>query len=208
MRARAGLALLLVGMWVGAAQAEQVACGNTSQFQRLYNSDPTKVTDPACTVHPKPTTQAERDAQQAQVTLVETFHAAGTLRYLKVPNGWVEEKTQTEKDQVDAAVAADAALTQAYQQELTNQDLCNATALQTITDRVQAQHDNLAASIQQRHDATAAQIDGIATANLASLKAMGNRLNDDLAQGIGILNDRLAQSVTTLARCLRAARGR
>lgn len=207
MRRRAGLALLLALLMGGIAQAEQVVCGDTTQFQRLYSSDPTKVTDATCTVHPKPTSQAQRDAQEAQRVLAETFQAAGTLRYLKVVDGWIVEKTQAEKDAVDAALAAQEALAVQYQQELTTQDLCSPVLLQQITDAVQAQHDSLAATIQQQHDDNAAAITAIAAVNLTTFKAALNTINNSMAQGLGVLNDRLATSVSKLARCIRAARG-
>lgn len=209
MTGRAGLAaLLLVLIGAVGAHAALVNCGTPEQFSHQYLSDPSQVHDPTCTALPKPTSQAERDAQQAQQALVQQFRQAGTLYYLKVVDGLVVEKTQAEKDAVDAARALQQQAATNYQQELTTQELCNTAALQQISSRMQTRHDNLATTIQTKHDDLAAQIDAIATANLAALKGGLHALNDALAQGLGKLNDREAKDVEEVARCLRAARGR
>jgi hypothetical protein len=208
MMARAGLAALLLVCLTGVAQAALVNCGTTDQFSRQYLSDPTQVTDPTCTALPKPKTQAERDAQQAQHTLVQQFQQAGNLRYLKVVGGLVVEKTQAEKDQVDAALALEQQAATNYQNELSTQELCNTAALQAISTRMQTRHDTAATQIQTQHDTLDAQIEALTTANLATMKTGLKALNDALALGLNKLNDRETKDVEEVARCLRAARGR
>jgi hypothetical protein len=205
---RAGLALLLVLVGAGVGHTAQVICGDTQQFQRLYYTDPSQVQDVLCTVWPKPTSQAQRDAQQAQDALAKSFQASGTLYYLKVVNGLIEEKTQTEKDAVDTAIALNEAAAVVYSDELNNKDSCNSASLQVITSRMQTRHDNLATSIQAKHDSNDTAIDGIAAANLAALKQGLKLLNDTMAQGMNALNDRETADVEMVARCQRAARGR
>ena len=208
MRRRAGLAaLLLTLVWSAMASAEFVICGTAQQFTRAFSADPTQVTDPTCTVFPKPTNQAQRDAMEAQKALIQSFMDAHTLRYLKVINGQAVEKTAGEKQAVDDAIAADVAVATEYQQELANQDLCNTASLSTITSRIQTLHDNLETTINTKHDDNATAIAAIAAANLASLKGGLNTLNDSMALGLKALNDRYSNEVTVIARCFRAFRG-
>lgn len=207
MRHIAAVTLLFVLAWTAPVWAELVNCGTPAQFFRQYADDPTHVTDPVCTVIPKPTTPEQRQLYDAQQALVEQFRAAGTLRYLKVEGGLVVEKTPTEKADIDAQITASQALATTFTQELQAQELCNALTLDDLTARIAQRRATRAQAIHDQHAATLATINALTTANLTTLKDGLKAVNDALAQGLGALNDREAEDLTILARCLRAARG-
>jgi hypothetical protein len=101
----------------------------------------------------------------AQVALIQSV---GRYDYLKVVSGLVVEKTQGEKDAVDAAKAAQAALLADLHTELASSATCNAGDLATVNSRLATRKATLDA-----------QIDGIAAANLTTLKAGLHGVVDD-----------------------------
>lgn len=129
--------------------AEDVVCGDASQMSRYLRSiDPSRVTDPTCTLISKANTGSQR-------ALVESL----PLRYLKVIGGLATAKTQAEKDAADAVVADQQAASQVFVDEATNSDFCNTVTFATLENRL----DTLAAALQTDIDATT----NIATAKVA-----------------------------------------
>lgn len=114
------LALLVcLGIFSAQAAAEDFACGDSAGLTRYIPSiDPSKVQDGTCTVISKANTPTQR-----------VLIAATPLRYLKVVDGLAVEKTQGEKDAVDAAITAAQAARQALLDEIATQDVCAAATL-------------------------------------------------------------------------------
>jgi hypothetical protein len=151
--------LIVLGLlWPCLVGAEDFVCGDATLMTRyLPSMDPSRVTDGTCTQISKANTPAQRALVQATPP-----------RYLKVVGGLAVEMTQPEKDAVDAASAAQAAVRQLLLDELTTSATCNADTLATVNTRLATRKATLDA-----------QIDGIAAANLASLKAGLHGVVDD-----------------------------
>jgi hypothetical protein len=153
---------LLVLLTPFVVHAELAVCFFTarplgSQFSYNPSIDPSKVTDPACSVVTKASGQTD-----AQLALIHsTIRGAPAPKYLKVVGGLAVAMTTGEQDAVDADLAAKAAAQQAYVDEVSNQDFCNVADLTAVDAKVDAFY---AAS--QATMTTALQ----AATNLATLK--------------------------------------
>lgn len=134
MRWACGVLLLCL---VTVAHAEDFVCGdgvrpqcaNTTGATRYIRSvDPSQVTDPTCAVIP----EAETAVQRQLIETVAASHAHGRC-HLKVVAGLAVEMSQGEKDTVNVAIQAIADERQAYEDAVTNNDLCSATLAELDT---------------------------------------------------------------------------
>jgi hypothetical protein len=124
------LVLLLVPL---VASAELAVCFNASrplgsQFSHNPSVDPTKVTDPNCSVVTKASGQTA-----SQLALINsTIRGAPAPKYLKVVSGLAVAMTTGEQDAVDADLAAKASAQQLFQDEATTQDFCSSATLAAV----------------------------------------------------------------------------
>ncbi len=103
-----------------------------SQFSYNPSIDPSKVTDPSCSVVTKASGQTE-----AQLALIHsTIRGVPAPRYLKVVGGLAVAMTTGEQDAVDTFLAAQAGAQQVYLDEVANQDFCNVADLTTVDAKV------------------------------------------------------------------------
>lgn len=162
------LGMLLVGTPV---HAGFYVCGDASQLQQAFYDDPSsaRAQSPGCTSVP-----AEK--VDAQVQLIQSFlpplMVPGRLDYLKVLAGLATEKTQGEKDALDAAILAQQQAAAALANERATNVFCNQQDVNSGT-----------TAIQQRKDALYAKIDQISTVNVATMKAGLKQVVDELATG-------------------------
>lgn len=156
------LALVFL-LWPALAQAAMFICGDPTTFRGHVFADASQ--PPTC-----PAPYGLSQVPKAETAAQEALIAAFPKYYLKVvgtaPNGLVAEKTQAEKDAVDAAILAKQEEQQAYEDAATNNDLCNAT-LDQLTAAKDTLMNNLLGDI--------AGITNIAT-NQAELTDMMTRL--------------------------------
>ena len=160
-------------LWAGLAHAALFVCGDATQFFSAQFADP--ATPPAC---PAPFTRAEVSTGDTpgQQTILS---GAIPKRYLKVVGGLVVEKTQGEKDAVDAALAAAQATQEALETEANDPNCRNVRLEQLDTF-----FDTLATNLQ-------GDIDGIS--NIATAKT-------ELADAF----QRVVVVLRKLAKCVRA----
>ena len=119
------------------ASAEYFICGTETQFRRQVYADLTQMTDATCSLVP-----------EADIATQELLRTTVAYRYLKVvgappTEGRLTEKTQGEKDAVDAALVAVDALRQSYLNEVANDNFCTLTNLAAITTRMETEFDAL-----------------------------------------------------------------
>ncbi len=150
-----GLLLLLVP---ALAQAEFFVCGDSNSLQQVFYRDLSLSRPGNCSA----VAEGSIAAQLALMASVVRFD------YLKVVSGLAVEKTQGEKDAVDAAIAATNAAIAAVASELSGSTTCNAADLATVNSRLATRKATLDAAI-----------DGIAAANLTTLKAGLHGVVDD-----------------------------
>jgi hypothetical protein len=113
------------------AWGEDFTCGDTTKLHRYSHAvDPTRV-EPC----PAPYVLAEIPHPQigAQRSLYNQHAHAGTVRYLKVVEGLMVEKTQAEKDAVDLPLQQQAAAHAVAQQEVQTNEVCANHTLTEIT---------------------------------------------------------------------------
>lgn len=144
-------------------------CGDTNQLTQAFYDDPTSPRANAPTCNAVPATQVD-----AQVALIQSFLPPhmnpGRLDYLKVLAGLATEKTQAEKDAVDAALQAQRDAQQALATERATNIFCNQQDVNAGTNAIAA-----------RKAALYAQIDAISTLTLATFKAGLKGVVDELA---------------------------
>lgn len=161
------------------AQAAMFICGDPTTFRGHVFADASQ--PPTC-----PAPYGLSQVPKAETAAQEALIAAFPKYYLKVmgtpPDGLVTEKTQAEKDAVDAAILAKQEEQQAYDDAATNNDLCNATL-----DELAAAKNTLASNLQ-------GDIDGIS--NIATAKT---ELTDMMT--------RLVNALDKLMRCIRGRAG-
>lgn len=162
--------LLLLGVaWWGVplAQAEFYVCGDTTQMTQAFYRDPSFDRPANCNLVPAPQVDA-------QVHLIQSFFPPqmnpSRPDYLKVLAGLATEKTQAEKDAVDAALLAQQQAAQELANERASNIFCNQQDVNAGTN-----------AIAQRKTALYAQIDAISTLNLGTFKAALKGVVDELA---------------------------
>jgi hypothetical protein len=135
MRYLLALAFVLLGS--APAFAELAVCFHSvrllgSQFSHNPSVDPSKVTDPNCSV-----VTAASGQTASQLTLINsTIRGVAAPRYLKVVSGLAAQMTTPEMDAVDADIAARLAAQQVYTDEVNNQDFCNVADLAAVDAKV------------------------------------------------------------------------
>lgn len=158
---------LLLSVWSVPASAEFYVCGDATTFTQAFYRDPSVQRPANCSLVPQAQMQAQLDliasVQPPQMT-------PSRYDYLKVPAGLAVMKTQAEKDQVDAAIAAKAAEQQALAQERSTNIFCN-------QDNVNAGTDAIAARKTELYN----KIDTIQNVNVATIKAGLKQVVDELA---------------------------
>lgn len=151
------------------AAAELYVCGDASTFTQAFYRDPTAQRPPTCSLVPA-------GQVQAQLELIASVQPPqmnpARYDYLKVPAGLIVIKTQSEKDAVDAALAAKAAEQQELAQERATNVFCNQQNIDAGT-----------TAIAQRKAELYAKIDTIQAVNVATMKAGLKQVVDELAVG-------------------------
>jgi hypothetical protein len=205
------LVFLLVCCLPLTAWAEDLLCASGPTVTRYLTSrDPSSVQDDSCTVIPKNQVMNQRavlDNIRAQFGTL--YHSRNPLLYVKASGGLMipmtGDATSGEIGTVNATVDAATATQQAFVDEVSGQDFCNATTLGTVTTRLATVHDTLEATINAGHDTVQTTIDAT-TLTLASVKASMTTMNNGTAAGLRQVNDTYAIAVRKLARCLLALR--
>lgn len=167
MFTRLVLTLSLFMVCAHTAHAEFYVCGDANTFTQAFDRDPSYSRPPNCTL-------VSNGAVAQQKAFIASFAPPAMIParydYLKVPAGVVIEKTQAEKDAVDAAILAQQQATQALATERATNIFCNQNDVNAGTN-----------AIAQRKAALYTQIDNIATLNLATLKSSLKGVVDELA---------------------------
>lgn len=160
------LGMLLVGTPV---HAGFYVCGDVNQLQQAFYDDPSSARAQAANCNSVPAGQVD-----AQVMLIQSFlpplMVPGRLDYLKVLAGLATEKSQAEKDALDAALLKQQQDAAALAQERATNIFCNQQDVNAGTNAIAA-----------RKSALYAQIDAISTLNLANFKAGLKGVVDELA---------------------------
>jgi hypothetical protein len=164
------------------SEAALFLCGTSTSFTGHRFLDVSQ--PPTCPAGDALSVVTDSDIVAAQMAILD--NPANPKRYLKMvgtaPDALVEVKTTEEKAAVDAALAAQEAERQEYEDAATNNDLCNATLDELATAKTA-----LVTNLQ-------GDIDGIS--NIATAKT-------ELADMMG----RLVNALEKLMRCIRGRAG-
>lgn len=149
------------------AWAELYVCGDASTFTQAFYRDPSLQRPGNCSLVP----QAQVETQLAVIASVQPpAMTPARYDYLKVPSGLVMQKTQAEKDAVDAKILEDKQAQDALKQERATNIFCNQEDVNAGTN-----------AIAQRKQVLYDKVDQIQAVNVATMKAGLKQVVDELA---------------------------